>query len=1039
MNWTDIFVKRPVLSICVNLLILLIGIQSIRSLNVRQYPRSDSAAITITTNYVGASADLVKGYVTTPLEKAIASADGIDYLSSTSEQGVSTITVNLRLNYNPNDALTQIQAKIAQVKNDLPPEAESPTIAVISKDTQFASMYLSFSSDTLAENQITDYLLRVVQPKLTAIKGVQRADILGARYFAMRIWLKPDRMSALGISPDDVVTALKGNNALAAIGNTKSQMLQINLTANTDLHTREDFEKLVVKESGGQLVRLRDIADVNLGAEDYDEEVRFDGKKATFMGIYVLPTANALDVIKEVRKQIPAIAAQLPPTLHVEIPYDATRYINDSIHEVIHTLIETILIVIVVIYLFIGSLRAVLVPVVAIPLSLIGACALMSLFGFTINLLTLLAIVLAVGLVVDDAIVMLENIERHVREGLSPREAAIKGARELVVPIISMTITLVTVYAPIAFQGGLTGALFREFALTLAGAVVISGVVALTLSPMMSGKLLRASYSPKGFQALLDRFFDRLREAYRKTLDTNLRIYPAIIVLALCIMTLIIPFYMFSKQESAPPEDQGVVLAIVMGPPGASVDQAKLSSDQIAKIFRGFPECARIFQRITPSGGFGGMVTKPWSERKRSVQQLLPEAFGKLSTVAGAQVIPFSPPPLPGGSDLPIEFYITSTAEPRELNAFAQDLVKTAFASGLYMYADTDLKFDQPQSEIVFDRDKVASLGLNLESVISDLGTLTGGNYVNRFSIQNRSYKVIPEVKKMDRLTPDQLTQLYVKGPGGQPIQLSSIATVKNTTVPRQLNRFQQLNSAKIQGQLPPGVTIDQGLKVLEKEAQKILPPGFTYDYGGQSRQLRVEGNALMTVFVLATLLIFLVLAAQFESFRDPTIILLGSVPLALTGAMLPIFMGWNGATLNIYTQVGLITLVGLVSKNGILIVEFANQLLLHGYTKHDAIIEAASTRLRPVLMTTFATMIGHTPLIFVTGAGAAARNNIGIVLVMGMGIGSLFTLFVVPAFFLAIASDKKHLREPDPENTKNESNGSHPHPSENPRVPLAS
>lgn len=1007
MKWTEMFIRRPVLAICLNVLVLMIGIVSIEHLNVRQYPRSDSAAITVTTAYVGASADLVRGFITTPLERVIASADGIDYLESSSKQGVSTITARLRLNYNPNDALTQIQAKVAQVRNDLPPEAEAPVINVENKDSQFASMYLSFYSKTLDNNQITDYLIRVVQPKLSAIKGVQRADILGARTFAMRIWLKPDRMSALNISPAEVNQALAANNSLAAIGNTKGSMLQINLTANTDLRSREEFENLVVKQDKGNLVRLRDIADVVLGAESYEDDVRFNNEKATFVGVFVLPNANSLDVIREVRHQFPDLQAQLPSAIQAQISYDATAYINDAIHEVVKTLSETIFIVIVVIYLFIGSFRSVLVPVVAIPLSLVGTFGLMVFFGFTINLLTLLAIVLAVGLVVDDAIVMLENVERHVSLGLSPIEAAVKGARELVVPIISMTVTLAAVYAPIGFQGGLTGTLFREFAFTLAGAVVVSGFVALTLSPMMSSRLLHQAKEQKGFEAFLNRLFERVRQSYKKTLASTLEYAPVIWVLAFLVGVLFIPFWMMSPQELAPMEDQGVMFGIVQSQPDATLDQTVLYAKKVGDIYRSFPEYAQSFQLINPTGGFSGIVTKPWSERHRTVAEMQMEAFGKFAKVAGVRVIPLSPPPLPGGSDFPVEFVLTSTLEPEQLYPLSQKLVQRAFESGMFRFADCDLKFDLPQSEVILDRDKVAAMGLSLQQIGQDLGAMMGGNYVNRFSIEGRSYKVIPQTKREDRLYPDQLKNIYVTGPGNQLVPLSSFATLKQTVEPRQLNRFQQLNSAKIQGVLNQGVSLDQGLKFLETEARKIVPVGVSFDYSGESRQLRTEGSALVASLVLAVIFIYLVLAAQFESFRDPFIILLGSVPLALSGSLLFVFLGFKNATINIYTQVGLITLVGLIAKNGILIVEFANNLMEQGMAKFEAIVEAASTRLRPVLMTTFATVIGHMPLVFVTGAGAAARNNIGIVLVTGMSVGTLFTLFVVPAIYLAIAKDK--------------------------------
>ena len=1006
MKFTDLFIRRPVFASVVSLIILLAGLQSIRSLNVRQYPRSDIAVVRVETHYVGANADLVRGFVTTPLERVIASADGIDYIESSSSQGLSIITVHLKLNYDTNAALTQIQAKVAQVRNDLPPEAEAPEIELTLSDTQFAQMYISFFSDALTPSQITDYLTRVVQPKLTAVSGVQKAEILGARTFAMRIWLKPDRMAALNISPSQVRQALAANNYLSAVGMTKGSMTSINLVANTDLRTAEEFSELVLREQNGAIVRLKDIADVDLGAEDSDTDVRFSGQKATFIGIWPLPTANSLDVMNAIRAEIPDIEKQLPAGMKVGIPYDATKYIQDALKEVLVTLTETLLIVIAVIYLFLGSIRSVIIPVVVIPISLIGAAFLMLAFGFTINLLTLLAIVLSVGLVVDDAIVVVENIERHLHEGLKPFQAAIQGARELVGPIIAMTITLAAVYAPIGIQGGLTGTLFREFAFTLAGAVLVSGVVALTLSPMMASKLLREGDSHKGFAGWVNRQFGRLRSRYVRTLSNTLQWRPVTLTLAAIIILLGVPFFLFTPSELAPKEDQGVILGIVQASPNSTIEQTTRFTEKVHEAFVSIPETRHTFQLTQPFMGFSGMGVKPWSQRSRSTEEILPELFGKVGAIPGIRVIATTPAPLPGGGQFPVEFVIASTAEPRELLDFANQLVGKAFASGLFVFADTDLKYDMPQTEVVFDRDKVASLGLNLQQVGADLATMLGGNYVNRFSIQGRSYKVIPQVKRAERLNPDQLQDYYVSGPGGQLVQLSTFATLKDSTEPRQLNRFQQLNAAKIQGAIPPHITLDQALKVLEAEAAKILPKGFSVDYAGEARQLRVEGNRLTATLLISFILIFLVLAAQFESFRDPFIILLGSVPLALSGALLFSFLGFT--TLNIYSQVGLITLVGLVAKNGILIVEFANTLQESGKAKLQAVTEAAGTRLRPILMTSVATVAGHFPLVLATGPGAGSRNSIGIMLVSGMIIGTLFTLFVLPAIYVLIARDHR-------------------------------
>jgi multidrug efflux pump len=910
--------------------------------------------------------------------------------------------VHLKLNYDTNAALTQIQAKVAQVRNDLPPEAEAPVIELQTADNQFAAMYIGFSSRDLDQNQITDYLTRVVQPKLSAISGVQRAEILGDRTFAMRIWLKPAEMAAHGISPSNVRDALSRNNYLSALGSTKGSMVSVNLVANTNLRTPEEFRQMVVKEENGTVVRLGDIADVVLGAQNYEQDVRFNGETATFMGIWVLPTANSLDVIKNVRAAIPGIRAQLPEGMKVGIPYDSTEYIQDAINEVLRTLTETLLIVIVVIFLFLGSFRSVLIPVVAIPISLIGAVFLMLVAGFTINLLTLLAIVLSVGLVVDDAIVMVENVERHIHQGKPPVRAAIDAARELVGPIVAMTITLAAVYTPVGIQGGLTGALFREFAFTLAGAVLVSGVVALTLSPMMGSRLLKAGASERGFAGMINRHFERVRQWYTGLLAGTLQYRPVVLVLWGVVVALIVPFYMFSQRELAPAEDQGVVFGIIQAAPNSTLDQTKLYSQEVYNVYHSFPESQSIFQITNATGGFGGMVTKAWSERKKTAQQLLVESTGPLSKIAGIRVIPLTPSPLPGGGSFPVDFVILSPAEPEQLVSLANQLVAKAMTSGTFIFADSDVKFDQPQSEVVFDRDKLRSQGVELSQAGQDLSTMLGGNYVNRFSIQGRSYKVIPQIKRAGRLTPDQLSQIYVTGSQNKLVPLSTFATLKTTTEPRELKKFQQLNAVRIQGVIPPGVPLDKALRFLEDESAKILPQGFTVDYAGESRQLRVEGSKFLGTFLLSGILIYLVLAAQFESFRDPFIILVGSVPLALSGALMFSFLGLT--TLNIYSQVGLITLVGLVSKNGILIVEFANHLQERGMGKVSAVVEAAGTRLRPILMTTAATVMGHFPLILATGPGAGARNSIGIMLVSGMIIGTAFTLFVVPSIYVVVA-----------------------------------
>ncbi|MCD4688912.1 MAG: efflux RND transporter permease subunit [Desulfuromonadaceae bacterium] len=1022
MHFTDLFIRRPVLALVVSLLITIAGLQAIRSLNVRQYPRSENAAVTVTTVYVGASADLVRGFITTPLERAIAAADGIDYIESQSALGLSTIKVRLKLNYDSTKALSEISSKVDQVRNDLPPEAEVPIINIESADSAFASAYLSFSSDVLLQNEITDYLTRVVQPRLAAVEGVQRADILGARTFAMRIWLKPERMAAFNVSPAQVRKALAANNYLAALGQTKGALIQVNLTANTNLQTVEEFRRLVIRQQDGDFVRLADIADVMLGAENYTQEVRFSGQTAVFMGIWSLPNANALDVIQRIRQEMEAIQRDLPQGISARVAYDGTEYIQDAIDEVIKTLIETLFIVVVVIFLFLGSLRSVLVPVVAIPLSLIGAVFLMQVFGFTINLLTLLAIVLSVGLVVDDAIVMVENVERLLRKGLKPLDAAIQGARELVGPVIATTIVLAAVYAPIGLQGGLTGALFREFVFTLAGAVIISTVVALTLSPMMSAYLLKPDIQDHGLAATSVRLFNRARNGYVRLLDFTLSCRPAVYLVWISITLLTVPLYLMSPVELAPSEDQGVIFGILEASADASLDQTSRYATAANDIFLGIPETDFTFQLTSATSGFGGLVTKPWEQRKRTVFQIMPEVQQKLSGIPGIRMFPVTPPALPGGGDFPVEFVIASTAETEQILQFAQQLQLKAMQSGMFLFPPIiDVKIDQPQSEFIIDRDKVAMLGLDLQQVGGDLAAMVGGAYVNRFDIAGRSYKVIPQIQRSDRLTPEQLQNIHVTGPAGQLVPLSTIATIRNSTVPRSLNRLQQLNAVKLSGvSMRP---LDEALQFLEDEAAKILPAGYAIDYTGESRQLRTESGRFLPAFALAIALIFLVLAAQFNSFRDPFVILAGSVPLGIFGALLFTFLKipdpsvsfWTGGwttTLNIYSQVGLVTLVGLVAKNGILIVEFANQQQLSGLSKLEAIRQASTIRLRPILMTSAATIAGHFPLTLVSGAGAAARNSIGLVLVGGMFIGSLFTLFIVPSIYMLVARDHDKERE---------------------------
>ena len=1012
MNLTDIFIRRPVLATVLNIFLLLAGWQAIQKLVVRQYPFTSNAVITVSVAYPGANADLVRGFVTTPLEREIASADGIDFIDSVSRQGSASISIRLRLNYDPNDALTQITAKVNRVRGELPPGSEDPVFDVAVGETT-ASAYVGFNSATMESNQITDYLTRVVQPKLSTVPGVQKAEILGGRVFAMRIWLKPERMAALGLSAGQVRAALAAQNYLSAVGQTKGSMLTVNLTAQTDLRDVEGFRDLVVRENGAQLVRLRDIADVVLGAENYDAMVNFSGVTGVFIGVSVLPSANAIDVIKGVRRAMPEIQSQLPPGLNGRVVADFTEFINDSISEVIQTLVEAMLIVVLVIYLFLGSVRSVVIPIVAIPLSLVGVCTLMLALGFSINLLTLLAMVLAIGLVVDDAIVVVENIHRHIEEGLDPLAAALRGARELVGPVIAMTITLAVVYAPVGFQGGLTGALFREFAFTLAGSVVISGFVALTLSPMMCSRILRHSANPRGFEAFLNRTFARLQGAYERFLHGALEARPAVFIVAALVFATIPVFLKLTKQELAPPEDQGTILLNAELTPTATAEQTMMFARQVeALVRRDYADLTAETFLIVGRGGsastaFIGWRLKPWGQRHRTTMQVLPELQAKLATLGGIRLSAFIRPSLPGAAGgLPVQVVINSTEPHARVAEVSDGLLQRAMQSGLFVFGDNNLKFDLPQVNVHIDREKAAALGVSMSQLGADLGAMLGGGYVNRFAFDGRAYRVIPQVTRQARLNPDQITDFYISTSKGELVPLAAIATLEPVVQPRELRRFQQLNAATLSFALAPGVAQGQALDWLRAEAANTFPQGFTLDYNGESRQFVQEGSTLLVTFLFAIVAIFLVLAAQYESWRDPFIIMM-SVPLSIAGAL--VFLFFNVATLNIYTQVGLITLVGLITKHGILIVEFANKLQEEqGMDIRRAVEHAAAVRLRPILMTTAAMVLGVLPLLRAEGAGAESRFSIGLVVATGMSIGTLFTLFVVPAFYTLLAHDRR-------------------------------
>ena len=1019
MKFTDLFIRRPVLAMVVSLLILALGLRAVGALPILQYPHTENAIVTVTTTYYGADPDVIAGFITTPLELAIAQANGIDYMTSTSLSGVSTITVNLRLNYASDKALVEITTKVSSVLNQLPPGSQQPVLTVKIGQT-IDAMYIGFNSQELAANQITDYLVRVVQPKLQAVEGVQTAELLGAKNFALRAWLDPQKLAAYGLTGADISQALANNDYISGLGTTKGQMVQVTLTASTALHTLDEFRNLVLKQSGGAIVRLKDVANVTLGSDDYESEVGFDGQKAVYIGIQVAPAANLLDVVKGVRSVFPEIVAQLPQGLNGRIVYDSTEFVNSAIDEVIRTLVEALVIVTLVVFVFLGSVRSVLIPTIAIPLSLIGTFTMMAAFGFSINLLTLLALVLAIGLVVDDAIIVVENVNRHLEEGQKPIPAAIQAARELGGPIIAMTVVLVAVYVPIGFQRGLTGALFTEFAFTLVGAVTISAIVALTLSPMMCSRLLKPHREDdRGWEArlirLIDRVFDRLRRGYARWLHGSLNYLPVTAVFAAIILGSIYFLYAGTKSEIAPQEDQGVIITLSTSAPNATIDQRLMYSRQIYDIFARHSEMDHVFQLDVPGQSIAGIVLKPWDRRTMTSNQLQPIVQQEVARIAGAQVVAFQPPPLPGSNGLPVQFVINTTGPFEQLNEVAQTFLQEATKSGMFIFLNTDLKIDQPQSTVVIDRDKASQLGLRMSDIGSALASMLGGGYVNYFGLDGRSYKVIPQVQQRSRLNANQLLNYYIRAADGSSVPLSTVARIVTKTIPESLNHFQQLNSATIQGVAFPGVAQADALGYLKDLAARTLPQGYTIDYGGPSRQYIQESGGFVVTFAFALIIIFLSLAALFESFRDPLIILF-SVPMSIAGALVFLMvlstLGVLGATLNIYTQVGLVTLMGLISKHGILIVEVANELQRTGKSKREAVEEAAGIRLRPILMTTAAMVLGVIPLIVASGAGALSRFSMGLVIASGISVGTLFTLFVVPAVYVMLAADHSKKQE---------------------------
>jgi multidrug efflux pump len=1018
-SFTDLFIRHPVLAIVVNLVILLVGWRAASTLPVQQYPKIESSSLLITTTYTGASAETVRGFLTTPIERVVSAISGVDYIESTSRAGYSLVTVRLKLNHSSTTALAEVSARLQQVRSELPADAEPPIVEIQRADRPYASFYLSFTSSQRTIPELTDWLARTLQPQLTTLPGVQRVGIEAGRPIAMRIWIDPDRLAALGLSPGDVHEALRRNNFLAAVGRTKGNLVQINLLANTDLRSVDDFNDLIVSDRGGAITRLKDVATVELGAEEADMVAKFSEKEAVYLSVWPLAGTNEIEVAHRLHAEMERLQPTLPPEIDMKLAYDATVFMEDALTEISKTLTETIAIVGLVVFLFMGSLRTALVPLVAMPVSLIGAAIVMYAFGFSLNLLTMLAIVLSVGLVVDDAIVVVENVERHVREGRRRVDAALLGARELVGPIIAMTITLAAVYTPIGFQGGLTGTLFLEFAITLAAAVIVSGFVAVTLSPVMSSRFVHAHGQEGRLTRWVNAGFELVRRTYAKLLDGALSIRWAIVAAAVLVMAGIWPLQAQSRRELAPVEDQGHIAMFLEAAPDSTLEAAHRESLKIVKQVTDFPEAKFMWSLTASWGGYGGMVTKDWHQRKRSTLEILPQLFGAVSRVPGLRAFPRLDPPLPNAGQYDVELVLQSDLPLEQMVDTVGAVVGAGWKSGKFLYVDTDLKIDQPQARVEIDREQIADLGLDLASVGRELGTLLGGAYVNRFNYFDRSYKVIPQIGDADRATLGPLLDLKIKTPAGSLVPVSAFTHIVATTTPRALNRFQQRNAVRIFGGVNQGVTKEEGLRVLENAATEVGGQSVVQEYAGESRQIRREGSAFTVTLGFAVVLIYLVLAAQFRSFRDPLIVLLGSVPLAISGALIFSFLDFT--TINIYSQVGLITLVGLIAKNGILIVQFANTLQARGFSKLAAIREASLTRLRPVLMTSAATVFGHFPLVLVNGPGAKARNSIGTVLVTGMTIGTLFTLFVVPVFYLLIAA--RHRREEEDEEV--ETNGS--------------
>ncbi|MDE1463626.1 efflux RND transporter permease subunit [Spartinivicinus poritis] len=1007
-SFMDIFINRPILAIIVSIVLVLLGIRAAVNLPVLQFPKIESTALVITTTYVGASAEVVQGFITEPVERAASTITGIDYIDSTTQAGLSTVKVWLKLNQNSTDALTELSSRIDQISFELPAKAENPSIQIERADRPGAVFYLSVITDHFSRESITDYLTRQVNPTLSSIDGVQRIGIGGGRNPAMRVWIDPLQMAAFNLSAQDIQAALTANNILATLGHSKNNLQRINLLANTTMKTVADFENLIVSKVDNALVKLGDIARIELTEEEGDVNARINQKSAIFISIWAQPGANEIDIGNQLYELLPSINNSLPDGLAIEIASDATLYMREALKEIFSTLLETVFLVGLVVLALMGSIRTAIVPIITIPISILGAIAAMSLLGFSLNLLTILAIVLSVGLVVDDAIVVVENVSRYMREGKSRMEAALISSRQLLLPIVGMTVTLAAVYAPIGFLSGLTGILFKEFAFTLSIAVLISGVIALTLSPIMSAYASPANGSEGHITRKINQQFYQLQLWYGELLVRLFKWRFQVLFIGFFI-TVLIPFlFISSKKELAPTEDQSEINIIVDAAPESSLDYTTEYMTEVVDGLTELPGIKYIWQVIQPNGGFGGIELVEPKERQQTTQELLPQVFESVSKIAGLDVVPILPSALPSSGNYDVELIVQSPESHENMQQYAEKLISAAYKSGYFMFVDTDLKVDLHQVNLIIDRKRVAELGMDLSSVSQQLSILLSGNYINHFNLDGKAYRVIPMAEHSARQNPESIMNLHLFSSLGEKVPVSAIASFEHIASPRVLYKFQQKNAFRIYGGVQSGITKEQALKTLETAAGEVLPVGYTIDYAGESRQIRQEGNSLLNVMLVALVFVFLVLAVQFNSFRYPLVVLIGSVPLALAGAMLFTFLGWT--TINIYSQIGLITLIGLIAKNGILIVEFANQLQENGIKKLDAIKQAAETRLRPILMTTAATVLGHFPLILVSGAGAEARNSIGIILVMGMIIGTLFTLFFLPCIYLVLGKNDESV-----------------------------